>query len=106
MSPAELSPPDPAGQDLRPDPDAINTVAELIEGMRLYRIWAGNVSYRELAFRCQNRFSSSGFHKALHNGTLPGFDLARDFIGACGATEDYQSRFLLAWRRVAIAREV
>lgn len=94
--------PDLPGQDLRPDPDTITTVAELLEAMRLYRIWAGNISYRKLSAVCRNRFSPSGFHKALNGGTLPGFELVRDFIGACGATEDYRDRFLAAWRRVAI----
>lgn len=104
MSVGSLPPwyvPDPPGKDLRPDPDAITTVAQLIEAMRVYRVWAANVSYRQLSTVCRNRVSPSGFHAALHRGTLPSFELVRDFLGACGATEDYRDRFLTAWRRVA-----
>jgi hypothetical protein len=88
--------------DLRPDPDAITTVPGLIAAMRRYRIWAGAPSFRVLAARCRQRVSASAFCAALSNQhRLPSRELIRDFIGGCGATQDYLERFDQAWRRLA-----
>jgi hypothetical protein len=97
--------PDLDGTDLRPDPDAIQTVADLIEAMRDYRRWAGNPSFRDLAKRCHYRFAASTFCKVLKGSALSRPDVAHDFIGACGATAEYQERFDNAWRRVAASED-
>lgn len=94
--------PDPEGQDLRPDPAKIQTASELIASLREYRAWAGNPSYRQMAWRCRNRVSASAFHVILGKDTLPSARLVREFIGACGATDEYRRQFERAWRRVAI----
>jgi len=94
--------PDADGEDLRPDPDAVTTVAELLTAMRLYRIWAGNPSCRTLQSRCRGRVSASAFCVALKGDALPPLALVRDLIGACGATGEYRDCFERAWRRVAL----
>jgi hypothetical protein len=88
-------------EHLRPDPDAVTTVAELIEAMRLYRIWAGDASFRDLAKRCGGRASAPALFAVLKQDSLPRLALVRDFVGSCGATADYRERFDAAWRRVA-----
>lgn len=94
--------PDADGQDLRPDPDAIRTVPEFLEALRQYRIWAGNPSFRTLSTRCRHRVSTTAFHKAMHADELPSLEVVHDFIGACGAIEEYRQRFEEAWRRLNI----
>jgi hypothetical protein len=94
--------PDVEGTDLRPDPDAITTVPGLVAAMRRYRIWAGGPSFRVLAARCRQRVSASAFCAALGSQRkLPSRELVRDFVGACGVTEEYLERFDRAWRRLA-----
>lgn len=94
---------DAEGTDLRPDPDQVTTVAELLDAMRLYHIWAGNASFRTLAERCRHRVSASTFCKVLKGSEMPSLALVRDLIGACGATQEYRERFDNAWRRVAMS---
>jgi hypothetical protein len=94
--------PDPDGLDLRPDPDRITTVAELLAAMRKYRAWAGNPSFRMLAARCRNHVSASVLCAALKGERLPRLEVVREFIGACGATAEYRERFDRAWRRLAL----
>lgn len=93
--------PDDDGVDLRPDPDVVTSVPEFLKAMRRYLVWAGNPSFRTLAQRCRHRVSESTFYAALNGSALPRFPVVHDFIGACGATDEYWERFELAWRRLA-----
>ena len=95
---------DPEGTDLRPDPDAVTTPAELLTAMRLYRTWSGNPPFRVLAARCLNRVSAPAFSSALAGDKLPPLRVLQNFIAACGATPEYYARFELAWRRAGRPR--
>lgn len=94
--------PDPPGMDLRPDPDAIVTPADLSGALRAYRVWAGNVSYRNLAKRSGHRYAWGTFRNVLHRKTQPRLEMVREFLDACGCEEDYRERFEAAWRRIAL----
>lgn len=94
--------PDPEGTDLRPDPDAVTTAAELLTAMRLYRIWSGNPTFRVLAARCRNRVSAPAFGSALAGDRLPPLKVVQNFTAACGATPEYYARFESAWQRAAV----
>ncbi len=93
--------PDIEGTDLRPDPDAVTTVPELLEAMRLYHAWAGNASFQTLAGRCRYRVSMSTFSAVLTGDKVPTLSVLQNLIAACGTTPEYWHRFEAAWRRVA-----
>lgn len=99
--PPELpfQPPDDAdGYLLKPDPLTAQTAAEFVELMRLYRIWAGEPSYRELVKRARNAFGASTLCEALKSTHLPPEKLVRAFVWACtGSHEDLQA-WITAWR--------
>lgn len=92
---------DPPGKDLRPDPDAITTVPQLLAAMRLYHMWSGNPRLVVLAHRCRHRVSASTFRRALEGDALPSLPVLHDLIGACGSTPEYRERFEQAWHKVA-----
>ncbi len=91
---------DPPGQDLRPDPDAVTTVPELLEAMCEYHQWAGNASFQTLAGRCRYRVSMSTFSAVLAGDKAPTLPVLQNLIAACGSTPEYYARFEAAWRRV------
>jgi hypothetical protein len=96
--------PDPEGEDLRPDPDAATTVADLVWTMRAYRVWAGNASLQTLAVRCRHQVSKSTFQRVLAGEALPTLLVLQSFMDACGATPGYRERFERAWRRLDAER--
>ena len=96
-----LPPLDPPGGDLRPDPDKITTPAQLVWALGAYRAWAGNVSFRTLAGRCDHRVGASTFQGMLKRDALPRLELAREFLLACGVYPGYLKQFVHAWHRVA-----
>lgn len=98
-----MPPLDPPGGDLRPDPDAIATPAQLAWALGAYRAWAGNVSFRTLAARCDHRVSAPAFQAMLKRGALPRLELVREFLLACGVHPGYLKQFVHAWHRVAAA---
>lgn len=104
FEPGALYLPDTEGHDLRPDPDAIRSVPELLEALRRYRTWAGNPPFRLLATRCCQRVVASTFCETLKGTELPRLAVVRDLVGACGCTAEYQVQFERAWRRLRVSK--
>lgn len=82
-------PPEPVLPDhnamLRPGPAKASDMAQFMELLRQFRIWAGNPSYRGMVAR-DERFTASALHAALNRDVLPAFpNHAR---GACADLED------------------
>ena len=94
---------DAAGQNLRPDPAAAQTPAELAALLRRFRAWAGNPSYRDMAQRADHRAAASTMCKVLHRGELPArLDVVDAIIEGCGGSEEDRQRFATAWRRLTM----
>lgn len=97
--------PDLPGADLRPDPGEAGTVAEFLDCLRNYRIWAGSPSYRTMSRNCQRRFAPSTICTALGGDSLPGLEMVLAIVSACGGTAQHKSEFATAWRRLTIPRQ-
>lgn len=97
--------PDRPGADLRPDPGDATTVAEFLDCLRNYRIWAGSPSYRTMSRNCRRRFAPSTICTALGGDSLPGLEMVLAIVSACGGTAQHKSEFATAWRRLAIPRQ-
>lgn len=97
--------PDLPGTDLRPDPGDADTIAEFLDCLRNYRIWAGSPSYRIMSRNCQRRFAPSTICTALGGDSLPGLDMVLAIVSACGGTDQHQREFATAWRRLTIPRQ-
>ena len=90
---------DAAGHDLRPDPLAARTGAELMETLRQFREWAGRPPYREMAARCGHRAGVSTMNTALRRDELPDrLWLLDAIVEGCGGTEEDRAGFSTAWR--------
>jgi hypothetical protein len=64
---AVLSPPtDVDGSDLRPDLSLARTPADLVTALRLYRIWAGEPPFRQMADRAGRAIAPSTMCTALN----------------------------------------
>ncbi|QKW32529.1 hypothetical protein HUT17_05215 (plasmid) [Nocardiopsis flavescens] len=94
--------PDAVGHDLRPDPMTATTPAEFMELLRRYRIWSGQMSYREMALRSGRTVAASTFCTALRRDQLPKQSLLRTIIEVCGGTLAEQQTWVTAWRRLAL----
>lgn len=92
--------PDAPGLDLCPDLDAVSTAAEFMDALRMFRVWAGEPSYREMERRCGGRFAASTLCTALKASKLPGLPLVQAAVIACGGREEHQQSFSSAWRRL------
>jgi hypothetical protein len=91
------------GEDLRPDPGAACTAAELMSCLRQFRTWSGNPSYRDMAAGAGQRSSASAMHAVLGGGDLPDRFAAIDaIVEGCGGSEEDRQRFATAWRRLAL----
>ena len=91
-------------RDLRSNPAAVRTSAELIATLRTFRVWAGQPSFRAMAQRCGHRATASTMCTILGSDELPELLEAIDaIVEACGGEED-QRRFASAWRRLALER--
>ncbi|MFC0557406.1 hypothetical protein ACFFHJ_41605 [Planotetraspora thailandica] len=88
------------GYGLKPDPLIARTPAELVDRMRHYRIWAGDLTLRELVRRANNAFALSTLSKTLKEDKLPPLDLLVAFITACGGSDDDVQRWSTAWRQI------
>ncbi|MCL2583705.1 MAG: hypothetical protein FWE35_14775 [Streptosporangiales bacterium] len=97
--------PDLPGTDLRPDPGSAETIAEFLDCLRKYRIWAGSPSYRIMSRNCKRQFAPSTICTALGGDSLPGLEMVIAIVSACGGTVQHQSEFATAWRRLAIPRQ-
>jgi hypothetical protein len=91
------------GQNLRPDPAAAQDPAGLIEALRLFRIWSGNPSYRNMAARSGQRTGVSTMWKALRAKELPArLEVIEAIVEGCGGSEEDRQRFATAWRRLTM----
>jgi hypothetical protein len=103
-------PADLPGYDLKPDPLAAGSSASaLIQGLRDYRIWAGEVSFRAIAARSGQRASASAISAALGDaalgrGELPRLRVVTAVIEGCGGDEEDQAAWTTAWRLLQLTR--
>jgi len=96
---------DADGYDLRPDPLGATTVADLMECMRQYHIWAGKRGLRVMARHIEQQLSPQTLSNLLKSDQLPRqAEQVRLLIEACGGNDEDQRRFVTAWRRFMIAR--
>jgi len=105
--PPRLAVADAPGVDLRPDPRGVTTAAELIEAMRNFRIWAGDLSLRTMAEQSGQLVSAATLHRALAGPGRPSLAAVQAVIIGCGGSDADVQRFSTAWRRVrnpALAR--
>jgi hypothetical protein len=97
-----LPPPlaDAEGYNLRPNPLGAATVADLMECVRQYHIWAGNRGLRVMARHIEQQLSPQTLSNLLKSDQLPRLgDQMRLLIEACGGDAEDQQRFVTAWRR-------
>ncbi|WP_344056861.1 hypothetical protein [Microbispora corallina] len=88
------------GYGLKPDPLTAQTPGELVDRMRRYRIWAGDLALRELVRRANGAFALSTLSKTLREDKLPPLELLLSFIRACGGSDDDVQRWGTAWRQI------
>jgi hypothetical protein len=91
---------DAPGCEFGPDPMRARTGAGLVEALREFRVWAGNVPYRVMAEQCGQLVSASTLQRALAGTALPPQKVVRAIVAGCGGTEEHQQRFVSAWRQV------
>jgi len=96
---------DYGGQDLRPDPLLAKTAAELVEAMRLYRIWAGEPPFRTMASLGGAKVAASTLCAALRSPELPSQKVVVAFIAGCGGDEEERQRYATAWRKIRFAND-
>ena len=73
--------------------------------LRRYRIWAGEMSYREMAHQCGGTIGASTLCTALGSDELPTLGVVLAVVTACGGSEQHQKHFATAWRKLRLARE-
>jgi hypothetical protein len=94
--------PDAPGYDLKPDPLATRSAADLVAALAGYREWAGNPSYRGMAHACRQRASAATLQRVLHEDAMPKLEHVIAVIEGCGGSTADQERFMLAWRKIAL----
>lgn len=94
--------PDIPGYSLCPDPDAVDTPAEFMDTLRMYRIWAGKPSFRVMERQCGRRFAAATFCTALRSDELPSLEKVQAIIIGCGGSEEHRLAFASAWRRLKL----
>ena len=97
-----LPPPlaDADGYNLRPNPLGATTVADLMECVRQYHIWAGNRGLRVMARHIEQQLSPQTLSNLMRSSQLPRLgDQMQLLIEACGGDAEDQQRFVTAWRR-------
>lgn len=95
---------DAEGFDLRPDPLAARTPAELVAALRRYREWAGTPSFRQMAAMARQMVAHSTLCSALGSDQLPRLDVVVAVIAGCGGGEEEQRRYMTAWRRITLGQ--
>jgi hypothetical protein len=93
---------DADGVDLRPDPRAVTSAAEMAAALRAYRIWSGEPSYRTLGAMVGQVVAASTLCTALSEGRLPRLAVATAVTAACGGSEQEQRRWATARRRIRL----
>jgi hypothetical protein len=96
-------PADLPGYNLKPDPMAARSAADLIRALRDYRVWAGDVSFRALARKSGQLASASAMcnalgDPALSRNELPRLSVVTAVVVGCGGTRDDQAAWATAWR--------
>ncbi|WP_407287567.1 multiprotein-bridging factor 1 family protein [Streptomyces sp. BP-8] len=88
------------------DPDLITTPAELVRGMRVLRIHAGQPSLAELKRRSPNRtLAPTTINEILLGQRLPSALVLARFVMACGVEAPESDRWARAWRRVMFSQQ-
>ncbi|WP_149564107.1 antitoxin Xre-like helix-turn-helix domain-containing protein [Streptomyces cacaoi] len=88
------------------DPDLIVTPAELIRGMRVLRIRAGQPSLAELKRRSPNRtLAPTTINEILLGQRLPSALVLARFVMACGVVPPESDRWARAWQRVMFSQQ-
>jgi DNA-binding transcriptional MerR regulator len=88
------------GGDLAPDPLRARTVAEFVDMLRKFRIWAGKPSYREIAHIGRPPVAASTIAAALNGKRLPTLYAVTALVTGCGGSKKDLDAFTTAWRRV------
>lgn len=96
--------PDTEGYDLKPDPLAAQTAAELVAALREYRVWAGEMPWRKIAAAAGQTVAYSRLFTALRSDELPDLTVVRTLIVGCGGREEELQRWVTAWRRIRMGR--
>jgi hypothetical protein len=91
---------DTKGYNLKPNPLTATTAGQLVDAMRAYRSWAGNVPYRAMADRAHHAVAHSTMFVALNSSELPALPVVIAIIRGCGGSSDDQEKFATAWRRI------
>lgn len=92
--------PDASGIDLRPDPLAATTGAELVDALRRYRQWAGDPSFRAMAAQAGQQVAHTTMYSALAGTSLPKLRVVLAVVAGCGGGHDDQRAFASAWRQI------
>lgn len=115
--PRRLSPraprplPDMPGYGLKPDPRTASlSAAALIRGLREYRVWAGDVSYRAIARYSGQRASAAAICTALSDTAasqdrLPSLHVVTAIIEGCGGDPAEQATWATTWQLLQRSRE-
>ena len=93
---------DAPGFDLKPDPLAAQTRAELVAALRTYRVWSGEPSFRAMASRARQEASTSSMCTALKRDDLPPMRVVMAIIIGCGGSKEDQELYATAWRRLKL----
>jgi hypothetical protein len=96
---------DAPGRAHFPDPKDITTPAAYMDGLRRFRLWAGNPSLRRMQLECGGRPSASTLCKALQGYELPSLEMVDAIIVGCGGRDEHRQAFASAWRRVAFSQQ-
>jgi hypothetical protein len=91
---------DADGFNLKPDPLAAQTAAELVRALRQYRAWSGNTPFRQMAAQARQRVAHSTMCVALKSEELPGLKVVLAIVAGCGGSQSDQQKFATAWRRI------
>ena len=102
-------PGDLQGYELKPDPLAARSAADLILALREYRVWAGDPSFRTMARKAAQRVSASALcvalgDAALHRDELPRLPVIIAVVAACGGDQDDHAAWATAWRLLRMGK--
>ena len=96
---------DAAGHDLRPNPLAASTAAELLTALRALRVWGGKPGCRVMAMRAGHRAAPSTLCTALKSVSLPSLDVVRALVEGAGGSKEDVKLYATAWRQIKMAEE-
>src|SRR5262245_55236504 len=83
-----------------PDPQRAGTAAEFVAQLRLLKVWAGSPSYERLARTSGIPRSTLVDALGTRRERLPGLNVVRRFVLACGVDDEVLYRWEAAWRRL------